>query len=154
MKKLTILLAAVALMAMTACNEKPAKNEAQGDKNAPTEKVDTTKQKVEVKPNVESPTPTADGKDHVLTEFNTKEYQVRLENMADGSYRISLWKAGKDKSAAPDEVAQSKNCKLSGKEYLMKCDDGKTYLIKGEPGKELLSIVTDKSIVYMGNAVK
>ena len=154
MKKFFILLATVALMATTACNEKPAKNDAQGENPAATENVDTTKVKQEVKPAVEKPKPTTDGKDHVLSEFNTKEYQVRLENMADGSYRISLWKAGKDKSGAPDEVAVSKNCRLSGKEYLMKCDDGKTYLVNGNPGKEILSILTDKSIIYMGNAVK
>ena len=150
-----MLLAAVALMAMTACNEKPAKGDTQADKTAATEKVDTAKQHgTEVKPSVEKPTPTTDGKDHVLTEFNTKEYQVRLENLADGNYRISLWKAGKDKSAAPDEQAVSKNCRLSGKEYLMKCEDGKTYIVNGNPGKEVLSILTDKSILYMGNAVK
>ena len=42
MKKFSILFAAVALMAMTACNEKPAKNEVNADANAPaTEQVDT-----------------------------------------------------------------------------------------------------------------
>jgi hypothetical protein len=154
MKKISILLAAVALMAMTACNEKPAKSEAQDENVAVTENVDTAKAQKPVKAAVESPAPTTDGKDHVLTEFNTKEYQVRLENMADGSYRISLWKVGKDKSAAPDEVAQSKTCKFSGKEYLMKTDDGKSYIVSGEKGKEVLSIMTEKSILYMGNAVK
>ena len=152
MKKFLILFAAGALMLMTACNEKPAKNDAEDSKNpASTEQVDSTKAP---KVNVEKAAPTEDGKDHTVAEFNTKEYQVRLENMADGSYRVSLWKAGKDKSAAPDEVAQSKKCKLSGKNYLMKCEDGKTYIVDGEPGKELITILDEKNVVYMGNAVK
>ena len=62
MKKFLILFAAGALMLMTACNEKPAKNDAEDSKNpASTEQVDSTKAP---KVNVEKAAPTEDGKDH------------------------------------------------------------------------------------------
>lgn len=154
MKKLFILTAAVALMAMTACNEKPAK---EGEQlNAPaTEQIDTanggqTKPKIDV----EKAAPTADGKDHVVAEFNTKEYQMRLENLADGTYRVSMWKAGQDKSGTPEKLAESKKCVMKDGGYLMKTDDGTIYVINTKAGAENITIMNDKGIVYNGNAVK
>lgn len=154
MKKLFILTAAVALMAMTACNEKPAK---EGEQlNAPaTEQIDTanggqTKPKIDV----EKAAPTADGKDHVVAEFNTKEYQMRLENLADGTYRVSMWKAGQDKSGTPEKLAESKKCVMKDGGYLMKTDDGTIYVINTKAGAENITTMNDKGIVYNGNAVK
>jgi len=152
MKKFFILIAAVAMMAMTACNEKPAK--ASDDANAPaTQQVDTTKN-VQPKLNVERAKPTDDGKDHTVAEFNTKEYQTRLENLADGTYRLSLWNAGKDKNGAPDQKVETKQCVLQGSNYLMKADDGKVYIISAKAGSEQLTIMTEKEIVYNGKSAK
>ena len=154
MKKLFILTAAVALMAMTACNEKPAKEGEQLNTPA-TEQIDTanggqTKPKIDV----EKAAPTADGKDHVVAEFNTKEYQLRLENLADGTYRVSMWKAGQDKSGTPEKLAESKKCVMKDGGYLMKTDDGTIYVINTKAGAENITIMNDKGIVYNGNAVK
>lgn len=152
MKKFFILIAAVAIMAMTACNEKPAK--ASGDANAPaSQQVDTTKN-VQPKLNVERAKPTDDGKDHTVAVFNTKEYQTRLENLADGTYRLSLWNAGKDKNGAPDQKVETKQCVLQGSNYLMKADDGKVYIISAKAGSEQLTIMTEKEIVYNGKSAK
>ncbi len=132
MKKYFILLAAVALMAMTACNEKPAKTE---NAEAPAiEKVDTAKQGAQPKVNVEKAAPTEDGKDHIVAEFNTQDNQVRLENLADGTYRLSLWKTGNDKGGKADQVVETKNCVLQGGNYLMKTDDGTVYVIDSNKG--------------------
>ena len=154
MKKLFILTAAVALMAMTACNEKPAK---EGEQlNAPaTEQIDTANG-VQAKPkiDVEKAAPTADGKNHVVAEFNTKEYQMKLENLADGTYRVSMWKAGQDKSGTPEKLAESKKCVMKDGGYLMKTDDGTIYVINTKAGAENITIMNDKGIVYNGNAVK
>ena len=155
MKKLFILSAAVALMAMTACNEKPAK-EGEQQQNAPaTEQVDTA-QGAQDKPkiDVEKAEPTKDGKDHTVAEFNTKEYQVRLENLADGTYRVSMWKAGQDKSGAPEKLGESKKCVMKDGGYLMKTDDGTVYVINTKAGAEKITIMNDKGIVYNGDAVK
>lgn len=154
MKKLFILTAAVALMAMTACNEKPAK---EGEQlNAPaTEQTDTANGgQAKPKIDVEKAAPTADGKDHVVAEFNTKEYQMRLENLADGTYRVSMWKAGQDKSGTPEKLAESKKCVMKDGGYLMKTDDGTIYVINTKAGAENITIMNDKGIVYNGNAVK
>ncbi len=154
MKKLFILTAAVALMAMTACNEKPAK---EGEQlNAPaTEQIDTANGgQAKPKIDVEKAAPTADGKDHVVAEFNTKEYQMRLENLADGTYRVSMWKAGQDKSGTPEKLAESKKCVMKDGGYLMKTDDGTIYVISTKAGAENITIMNDKGIVYNGNAVK
>lgn len=152
MKKLFILTAAVAMMAMTACNEKPAK-EGEQQNNAPaTEQVDTTQAKPKV--DVQRAEPTKDGKDHVVAEFNTKEYQVRLENLADGTYRVSMWKAGEDKSGKPEKLAETKKCVMKDGGYLMKTDDGTIYIINAKAGAENVTIMNDKGIVYNGNAVK
>ena len=154
MKKLFILTAAVAMMAMTACNEKPAK---EGEQlNAPaTEQIDTANGgQAKPKIDVEKAAPTADGKDHVVAEFNTKEYQMRLENLADGTYRVSMWKAGQDKSGTPEKLAESKKCVMKDGGYLMKTDDGTIYVINTKAGAENITIMNDKGIVYNGNAVK
>lgn len=154
MKKLFILTAAVALIAMTACNEKPAK---EGEQlNAPaTEQIDTANGgQAKPKIDVEKAAPTADGKDHVVAEFNTKEYQMRLENLADGTYRVSMWKAGQDKSGTPEKLAESKKCVMKDGGYLMKTDDGTIYVINTKAGAENITIMNDKGIVYNGNAVK
>ena len=154
MKKLFILTAAVALIAMTACNEKPAK---EGEQlNAPaTEQIDTANGgQAKPKIDVEKAAPTADGKDHVVAEFNTKEYQMRLENLADGTYRVSMWKAGQDKSGTPETLAESKKCVMKDGGYLMKTDDGTIYVINTKAGAENITIMNDKGIVYNGNAVK
>ena len=153
MKKYFILFAFVAMMAMTACNEKPAKSEA-GKENAPavTEQTTTpgeTKEKPVV--DVERAKPTADGKDHTVAEFNTPDYQVRLENLADGNYRISLWKIGQDKSGKPEQVGQTKQCVMSNGTYLMKTDDGTVYLVNAQKGAEQLTIMNGEKIIYPKN---
>jgi len=137
---------------MTACNEKPAKN---GEANAPaTEQVDANKQDAAQanapKVDVQKAEPTADGKDHTVAEFNTKEYQVRLENLADGTYRLSLWKPGQDKSAKAEQVVETKKCVMQGKNYLMKSDDNKVYVINGKSDAEELTIMDEKNITYHG----
>ena len=132
MKKFFILFAAVALMAMTACNEKPAKTE--NAETPATEQVDTAKQGAQPKVNVEKAAPTEDGKDHIVAEFNTQDNQVRLENLADGTYRLSLWKTGNDKGGKADQVVETKNCVLQGGNYLMKTDDGTVYVIDSNKG--------------------
>ena len=148
MKKFLILFAAGALMLMTACNEKPAKNDAEDSKNpAATEQVDSTKAP---KVNVEKAAPTEDGKDHTVAEFNTKEYQVRLENLADGTFRLSMWKASQDKSGKPEQTVETKKCVMQGGNYLMKGDDGKVYVINSKAGAEQLTIMDNKNIVYNG----
>ena len=149
MKKFFILLAAVALMAITACNEKPAKSETD-QQNAPaTEQLDSAKMnKSAAKVDVEQAKPTEDGKDHVAAEFNTPDYQVRLENLADGTYRISLWKAGQDKSGKPEQVAETKRCVFKDDNYLMKTDDGTVYIISAKKGAEQLTIMNGSEIIY------
>lgn len=148
MKKFLILFAAGALMLMTACNEKPAKNDAEGSENpVATEQVDSTKAP---KVNVEKAAPTEDGKDHTVAEFNTKEYQVRLENLADGTFRLSMWKAGQDKKGKPEQTVETKKCVMQGGNYLMKGDDGKVYVINSKAGAEQLTIMDNKNIVYNG----
>ena len=146
MKKFFILFAAVALMAMTACNEKPAKNGAEGDQNAPaTEQVDSANAD---KVNVERAKPTEDGKDHIVAEYDVKDYQVRLENLADGTYRISLWKIGQNKSDKPEQVAETKECVMNDSEDLMKTADGTIYVISAKKGAEQLTIMKDDKILY------
>lgn len=137
MKKFFILFAAVALMAMTACNEKPAKgNKDAANDNAAVEnvdKADTTKQKAVV--DVEKAQPTKDGKDHIVAEFETKDNQVRLENLADGTYRLSLWKVGQDKSGKADQIIETKECVLQGGNYLMRSSDGTNYVIDSKKNR-------------------
>ena len=142
MKKFSILIAALALMAMTACNEKPAK-ETQTQENA-TEKAEVKADStVKVSP-MDKPKPTEDGKDHTVAEFNTKEYQVKVENLADGTDRVSLSKDGK-----AEQVYATKNCRIQGKACLMHTDDGKNILINGDKGQ--IVIMNKKEIIYKGS---
>lgn len=153
MKKFFILIAVVAMMAMTACNEKPAKNDANGtDQNAPaTEQVGPEAQADGAnspKVDVEKAKPTEDGKDHTVATFNTSDYQVQLDNLADGTYRISLWKTGQDKSTKPEQVADTKQCVMKDNNYLMKTDDGTIYVINAQKGAEQLTIMNGEKILY------
>ena len=100
--------------------------------------MDTAKAAAQPKVTVEKAAPTEDGKDHIVAEFETKDNQVRLENLADGTYRLSLWKVGKDKNSAADQVVETKKCVLQGDKYLMRADDGTAYIIDSEKG----SVVT------------
>ena len=149
MKKFFILFAAVAMMAMTACNEKPAKK-AQTDENQtnPTEMMDTTGKKPNV--DVQKAAPTEDGKDHTVAEFNTADYQIRLENLADGNFRLSLWKPGADKSGKPEQEVKTRKCVMQKDNYLMKDDKGQVFIIKSTPGSEEFTILNNNKIVYHG----
>lgn len=156
MKKFLILIAALALMAMSACNEKPAKNSDQSNDSQAaqvTEQVDASNQNAP-KIDVEKAQPTEDGKNHTVAEFNTNDYQVLLENLADGTYRLSLWKVGQDKSAKPDQVAETKKCVMKDNNYLMKTDNGTIYVINAKAGAQELTIMNDKQIVHHSTAGK
>lgn len=141
MKKLSILIAAVAMMAMTACNEKPAKNDANTSVPA-TEQTDTATTAPKV--NVQKAAPTKDGKDHTVAEFKTKEYQVKLENLADGTFRLTY----------NDQVVEAKQCVMQKDNYLMKDESGKVYIVKSTNGSEELTIMDNKNIIYHGGAAK
>lgn len=149
-----MLFAVVALLAMTACNEKPAKTTDAANGAPATEQTDTTKQAPKAKIDVEKIAPTDDGKDHIVGEFDTKEYQVRVENLADGTFRVSMWKPGQDKNGKPDQVAESKKCVMKDGAYLMQTPDGKNYIINTKAGSQSIIIMDDKGVVYNGNAVK
>ena len=142
MKKFSIIIAAVALMTMTACNEKPAKDNADKENAAATEQVETKADAdaPKIAP-MEKAAPTEDGKDHVVSEFNTKDYQVTVENLADGTYRVRLSKDGK-----VDKEYLSKNCRIQGKNYVMETVDGCKMIIGSDKGQIL--IIKDKEIVY------
>ena len=142
MKKFSIIIAAVALMTMTACNEKPAKDSADKENAAATEQVETKDDAnaPKIAP-MEKAAPTEDGKDHVVSEFNTKDYQVTVENLADGTYRVRLSKDGK-----VDKEYLSKNCRIQGKNYVMETVDGCKMIIGSDKGQIL--IIKDKEIVY------
>ncbi len=142
MKKFSIIIAAVALMTMTACNEKPAKDSADKENAAATEQVETKADAdaPKIAP-MEKAAPTEDGKDHVVSEFNTKDYQVTVENLADGTYRVRLSKDGK-----VDKEYLSKNCRIQGKNYVMETVDGCKMIIGSDKGQIL--IIKGKEIVY------
>ena len=153
MKKFSILIAAVAMMAMTACNGKVEKNDS--DANAPAaQQVEKAAQPGKPKLTVEKAAPTSDGKDHTVAEFANKDYQVKLENLADGTYRLSLWKAGQDKAGQPDQVIETKTCVKDKEAFLMKDQDGKNYIIKATPGKESILIMDKKGVIYPKVAAK
>ena len=154
MKKVLILFAAVVLMAMTACNEKPANKAAEGEQPATEQATDTAQTKQKPIVDVEKAKPTEDGKDHIVGDFNTKDYQVRLENLADGTYRLSLWKRGQNKSEKPDQIAETKKCVMKEGSYLMQTDDGKNYIVGTKAGSESLIIMDDKGISYSEKGVK
>ena len=150
MKKLFIISAAVAMLAMTACNEKPAKatDATENEEKTAIEKIDSTKQKAIV--DVKKAAPTEDGKDHTVAEFNTKEYQVKLENLADGTYRLSMWEPGQAKDSKPSQMVETKQCVMQKGNYLMKDGSGKIYVIKSTAGKEELTIMDKNNIIYHG----
>ena len=146
MKKSLIYLAAVALMAMSACNEKPAKDNGDSTNAPATEmKAKDNPAAAQDAPKMEKPAPTADGKDHTVAQFNTKEYQVTVENLADGTYRVKLAKDGKE-----DQVYETKNCRIQGNAYVMQTNDGKNILINGDKGQ--IVIMTKNEILYKGAA--
>lgn len=148
MKKYLILFAAVAMMAMTACNEKAAKDGDDKGNPAATEQVKGTADtsSIKVAP-MEKPQPTQDGADHTVAQFNTDEYQVTVENLADGTYRVKLVKDGKD-----DQVYETKNCRIQGKAYVMQTADGKNILINADKGQ--IVIMNKKEILYKGQSKK
>lgn len=149
MKKFFMLIAAVALLAMTACNEKPAKADANEEGNVATEQVDSAQlKKSAAKVDVDRAKPTEDGKDHVVAQFNTPDYQVQLENLADGTYRISLWKVGQDKAGKPEQVAETKQCVMKDDNYLMKTADGTIYVINAKQVAEQLTIMKGNEMIY------
>lgn len=148
MKKFSILFAAVALIAMTACNEKPAKNNEETVNAPATEQVDTGNAAAKPTVDVDKAQPTEDGKDHIAAEFDNKDYQVRLENLADGTYRVSMWKIGQDKSSKPERVAETKKCVMKDGNYLMKTDDGTVYIINTQKGAEKITIMNNQKIIY------
>jgi hypothetical protein len=143
MKKFSILIAALALMAMTACNEKVAKNDENTEANATEQvhKAGDSVSAVKVEP-MEKAAPTADGKDHTVAKFNTKEYEVTVENLANGNYRVTM-KDGKD-----DKVYETSNCRIQGQSYLMQTEDGTNVLINGKDGK--IVVMNKSGIIYKG----
>ena len=148
MKKFLILFAAVTLLATTACNEKPAKDEKAkiektAPENQPLKKIDPKAAKAAPMTKVG---PTEDGKDHMLADFNTKEYNVKLENLANGTMRVTL------KGGNGDQVYESNNCRVQGDSYLMQTTDGKNILMNAKEGK--IVILNKKEIVYSGIAVQ
>lgn len=149
MKKLSFLIAAMALMLMAACNEKAAKSD--DAKSPATEQADQQDNTAASGPkvSVEKAAPTDDGKDHAVAEFSTKDYQVKLENLADGTYRLSLSKGGK-----AEQVVETKQCVMQKDNYLMKDESGKAYIIKTTAGSEELTIMDKKQIIYHGGNSK
>ena len=152
MKKLTILFAAVAMLAMTACNEKhqPANSTDSAKKPAATEqKAPEANDAAKPKVNVEKPKPTSDGKDKVVAEFaDAKGSQVKLVNNADGSIHLMVWEKGQDKSGAPKFDVLSKNCAMDKDNYLMQSEDGKTCVVCTKNGAEDVTIMSGQQIIY------
>lgn len=149
MKKFSILCAVLAMMAMTACNEKTEKNAEETNQPVATEQVDTANKGTSPTVKVEHAKPTEDGKDHNVAEFKTDKYQVKLVNLADGTYQLSL-----DEGGNANQVIETKNCVMQGGNYLMKADDGKVYIITVKENAQQLTIMTDKEILYNGKAGK
>lgn len=144
MKKFFILFAAVAMIAMTACNQKPAKDNADqsaSDAVNKVEKVDQSKLKT-AKSKLEKVAPTADGKSEILAQFKTKEYEVTMENIGDGTVRVTL------KGENDNQVYESKNCRVQGDGYLMQTSDKKNILLNGVEKK--IVIIGEKDIIYKG----
>lgn len=154
MKKFSIILIAMAMIAMTSCKKEKAEQaeQAKTSNSAPkTEQVEKNGPKIS--PDVKKAAPTADGKDHTLCEFNTKEYQLRLENLADGTFRLSMWKTGQDKSSTPDQVINCKKAAYQGETFVMDEGNGKKYLITSTPGQESIFIVQGDKFLYQGKGV-
>lgn len=145
MKKILILFAAVALTAMTACNQKPAKNNADQDSTNvnKVERIDQSKLKT-LKNSMEKIGPTEDGKDHNMAKFKTAEYEVSVDNLANGIVRVTL------KGTDGEQVYESKNCRGQDGGYLMRTTDGKNIMVNGKEGK--IVILGEKDIIYKGQA--
>ena len=137
MKKFSILCAVLAMMAMTACNEKTEKNAEETNQPVATEQVDTANKGTSPTVKVEHAKPTEDGKDHNVAEFKTDKYQLSL-----------------DEGGNANQVIETKNCVMQGGNYLMKADDGKVYIITVKENAQQLTIMTDKEILYNGKAGK
>lgn len=142
MKKFFILFAAVAMLAMTACNDKPAKENAEKQEKVGIEKIEKLDDSKIKTVKMEKVGPTEDGKDHNVAQFKTKEYEVTVDNLADGTMRVTL------KGADGDQVYESKNCRVQGDSYLMQTTDGKNILLNSKEGK--IVILNKKEIVYSG----
>ncbi|GEM_PF-1491610 len=151
MKKLTILFAAVALMAMTACNEKPAENNAApADAKAPAKTEQQTpaadNPADQPKVNVEHIKATNDGKEAAMAEFtDAKGTKVKLVNKGDGTVNVRIWVNGKD---APAFDVDSKNCVTGDKNYMLQSADGTTVILVTEPGKENVTVMKGQQIAY------
>ncbi|MBO4803127.1 MAG: hypothetical protein J5503_01145 [Muribaculaceae bacterium] len=154
MKKLTILLAAVALLSMSACSDKNQEQKA-GDAKAPAKTEQTSNDSTNAanpNVNVERPQPTDDGKDKVVAEFaDAKGSQIKLENMADGSIHLRVWTKGQDKNGTPEYDVMTKNCVMGQDSYLMQSEDGTSFIVKVASGAEHLSIMNGKEVVYDSN---
>ena len=151
MKKLTILFAAVALIAMTACNEKPAENNAApADAKAPAKTEQQTpaadNPADQPKVNVEHIKATNDGKEAAMAEFtDAKGTKVKLVNKGDGTVNVRIWVNGKD---APAFDVDSKNCVTGDKNYMLQSADGTTVILVTEPGKENVTVMKGQQIAY------
>ena len=152
MKKITILFAAAALLATTACNEKFEKPAANGnDSTVKTEQQAAPKDSAAKSPkiNVERPKPTSDGKDKVVGEFtDANGYQVKLVNNADGAIHLSVWKPGQDKSSLPQYNVVTKNCVMGKDNYMMKGEDGKSYVVNLTSDGGEIFIMSNNTILY------
>ena len=148
MKKFLIICAAVAV-AMTACNKKPADDKALNKDEAAIEKVEKDVKKVDDSKmksvaKLEKVGPTEDGKDHNVAQFKTKEYDVTVDQLANGTMRVAL------KGASGDQNYESNNCRKQGDSYLMQTTDGKNILLNAKEGK--IVIMDKKQIIYSGIA--
>ena len=152
MKKLTILFAAVVLMAMTACNERVADNKsASDDAKAPAK---TEQQAPEakgsenqVKVNVQRIEPTKDGKEAVMAQFtDAKGAKVTLANKGDGSVSLKIWLKGQDGN--PTYSADTKECVAGEDNYMLKSNDGSVYVITTKKGNETVTVMKDNQIAY------
>ena len=88
--------------------------------------------------------PTEDGKDHNVAQFKTKEYDVTVDQLANGTMRVAL------KGASGDQSYESNNCRKQGDSYLMQTPDGKNILLNAKEGK--IVIMDKKKIIYSGIA--
>lgn len=148
MKKFLIIFAAVAVV-MTACNKKPADVKTSNKDEAAMEKVEKASKKVDdlkmkSAAKLEKVGPTEDGKDHNVAQFKTKEYDVTVDQLADGKMRVAL------KGSNGDQNYESNNCRKQGDSYLMQTTDGKNILLNAKDGK--IVIMNKKEIIYSGIA--
>lgn len=148
MKKFLIIFAAVAV-AMTACNKKPADEKALNKDEAAVENVDKDVKKIDGSKmksvaKLEKVGPTEDGKDHSVAQFKTAEYDVTVDQLANGTMRVAL------KGPKGDQNYESNNCRKQGDSFLMQTTDGKNILLNAKEGK--IVILNKKEIIYSGIA--